>query len=112
MYVYILYSVEKSNVIFFYGLNLYAKDNSNPAVLPEMLSAVRARGLGHFLDEGNELKVVDHSTCEYPPPIVPSPVAIGLSPAAAEPTVSSMERLVTSNFFIHNIIQSSVDSIR
>jgi hypothetical protein len=100
--------VEKSNVIFFYGLNLYAKDNINPAVLPEMLSAVRARGLGHFLDEGNEVKVVDHSTCEYPPPIVPSPVAIGLSPAAAEPTVSSMESEADDHLFLNEIISSTL----
>lgn len=50
--------------VAFYAFNFYAKTYHNADVLiPEMEAAMRAQGLGAFIDSGNQIKVLDHTNC-------------------------------------------------
>ena len=99
--------VEKYGVILFYGINFYAKDSTNPAVLEEMKASAYAHGLGHFIDEGNALKILDHSECVYPDPVVPSPAPNGheTTPTAAAATTAGAEENNKSSSLLRGMFE-------
>ena len=50
--------------IWFYAFNFYSKEYKNMEERVRIMEArARAQGLGPFIDNGNPIKVIDHTHC-------------------------------------------------